>query len=70
MSRITKEIASSIARKLVEDKKKIISSLESKFKQRVKEEFLKTLPFEVIEFSNHFPNFVNKGESLELSGNG
>ena len=70
MSRITKEIAASVAVKLVAKKAKLRDETNNALKKELTEMVKKTIPKEVFDFHLKFPNYIDTRSNLQLQGNG
>lgn len=70
MSRITKEIASEVAKILTIRKKEEYEALEAKLSETVKDLYNLTIPDKVKEFQKEFPSFINTRSAVKLMGNG
>lgn len=70
MSRITKEIASHVAIKLLESKKKEIDECSLKLSQTLESYVLKRIPKKLLEYNKEFPEYTKKRSNFQLHGNG
>lgn len=70
MSRITKEIATEVAKTLTKGKKDEYEALEKQLSETVRDLYNETIPDEVKLFQQKFPSFINVRGSVELKGNG
>jgi uncharacterized protein (DUF4213/DUF364 family) len=70
MSRITKQIAESTAKALVQSKKAENNVLEKEFKYMILNEILKDIPKEILDFNKKHPRFVKRTTTVQISGNG
>lgn len=68
--RITREIATQVAKKLTEKKLKEVSELQNDLLKSFTEIVKKTIPAEVIEFHKKHKGYVNERISVQLHGNG
>jgi len=70
MSRITKEIAYQVAKKLTEEKQKEIDLLNKSMGELVYSVVLKTIPEEVITCYNKHKTYFDTNSSVRFNGNG
>lgn len=72
MSRITKDIASDIAKKLVQKKRDAVNKLNSEFAKKASEFYVKTLPEKVVKaFEDEvLKKYIDTTTSIRLSGHG
>lgn len=70
MSRITKEIASVVAKKLVAKKAKSRDEAGKKLEQTLTDMVILLIPKEVLEFNKKHPNYIDLTYALNLEGNG
>jgi len=70
MSRITKEIAEQVAKKMTEDKENEIIKINKQLTNTVTDFVLKTIPEEVIEFNEKFKGYIDMRSNVRLIGNG
>lgn len=70
MARITKEIASEVAKKLTSKKTEEIKTLENELETKLEGFILKKIPKEVLDLFKKHPNYFNTTYSFRLSGNG
>jgi uncharacterized phage infection (PIP) family protein YhgE len=70
MANVIQAIAQEVAEKLTEKKQQKIEALEKSFENKLKEEYLKTIPQDVLEAANKFPEYFNKTGCLYIHGNG
>lgn len=64
--RITKELASSVAKSLLKKKQEEIQKLENKLKEYVYDKALKFVPKEVSEFNEKFPGYIELSRSVSF----
>lgn len=72
MSRITKDIASAIAKKLIQKKQDAVNKLNNEFAKKAGEYYLKTLPEKVIKAfeDDVLKKYIDTTTSIRLSGHG
>jgi len=70
MSRITKQIAENVAAQLTRKKNTEISSLKKELENKFSEIYLKTVPKEVLQLFEKFPDYVKTRRGLQCTGNG
>lgn len=70
MSRITKQIAESTAKALVQSKKEENKILEKEFESMIVNEVLKAIPKAILDFNKKYPRYVKGTMTVQLSGNG
>lgn len=68
--RITKQIASEVAKQLLAEKRKENDKNWIELSKKVYESVLKTVPKEIIELHEKHPSFVRTSRSIKLIGNG
>lgn len=64
--RITKELASSVAKNLLKKKHEEVQKLENKLKEYVYDKALKFVPKEVSEFNEKFPGYIELSRSVSF----
>lgn len=69
-NRVTKELASEIASKLLKDKQKVVDNLHKEYTDFLFEEYNKTIPKEISEFDKKHPGWIRKTSSINFSGYG
>jgi len=70
MSRITKEIAEQVAKKMTKDKENEIIKINQQLTTTVTDFVLKTIPEEVIEFNEKFKGYIDMRPIVRLIVNG
>ena len=70
MSRITKSIAESTAKKLVKTKREVIASLENQLSNEVQKQITSKIPLDIIQFQEKYPKFITTSSTVIISGNG
>jgi len=67
---ITKQIASEVAVLLLQEKQKEINSLKKNLDSEFTEIVLKTIPIDVLDFNDKFPDYLDLRSSFQCMGNG
>lgn len=70
MSRISKDLANTIANKLTLKLDKKISEAKKEMSEYVSEIYYKRIPTKVIEFNKVFPSYISKSRRIQVFGNG
>lgn len=70
MSRVTKQIAESVAIELTKKNALEIKELKADLDNKFTEIYLKTVPKEVLQLFEKYPDYVETRSSMQMSGNG
>ena len=70
MSRITKDIAHEVARKLTSKKTEEINKIEKELQLKLEGFLLEKVPKEIMDLFKKHPNYFEKTSSFRISGNG
>ncbi|HYH15036.1 MAG TPA: hypothetical protein VD794_07445, partial [Flavisolibacter sp.] len=70
MSRITKQDANNIAKKLAEKKKQVADNLLLEYSQFVTDAYLKTVPKEVLAVYEKHGSYIKRTSAISFSGHG
>lgn len=70
MSRITKDIATQVAIKLLESKKKEVEECSLKLSETLESFVLKKVPKKLLEYYKEFPQYTKTKNGFQLHGNG
>lgn len=68
MSRITKEIATTVATQLTTKKREALKELDAKFRSELKRMYVEDTPSEIKELSVKFPKYFNFRNRISLNG--
>lgn len=70
MSRISKDLANTIADKLTIKLDKKISATNKELSEYASEIYFKRIPKKILEFNKEFPSFISKSRRIQVFGNG
>lgn len=70
MSRITQALAEDIAKALTKHLRQQYEESHQKFKDKVREYYMASIPSEVIDFQKHLPAFIATTSTVYFDGNG
>lgn len=70
MSRITKTLAQEVADKMTATRRETIRLKKSFYKESIYNEIRKTIPKDVLDFFEKYPQYTETSQSIRISGNG